>query len=645
MDGCKAKLGLGTRPVRLIVGVVSGLFCRRGRCQLMGLVACLLLSVVVGLAQGSGSAEALMKLAIAAQQKGDNATAIQLYGKILKMRPHSGPAEYNLGLIFSKEKRFPEAIKLFSRALEDDSSLTNAYLYRGVAYYNLGDFGLAISSLKTFSKAHPDDPYVHFYLAGCYSALGNFADSAREFLDQLKITPRRGELYYYLGHCYLAMALQEMKTLSGASDGKYYMSLLLASEVALQGNYSTAEADVTSALKSSPQLPEAYVALGNLLLRKGQLASAKAQFQEALKKNPKDCSAFEGLGDADLAAGNVADSLAWYTKAEKLLPGCVQQPPPENLGLSPQDFRSKLSSLKADAERNRRGSSLALEFARLEYNSANGIVDVESHASKVSQPGRFTVSPGDDECRAVARRAGVRFQAPINLFLANCNELHGDLEGATVALAAAVHEAPNSTYVSYWTLRILMRLSRQALDRLAALMPNSYWITLIRAEWRELSGDRKGADAEYKKAIQESDNDPHILVEYARFKCNEHEYDEAVPILLKALKLVPYDPSPNALLGYIYFSKNQFAAAAPYLERAVKANPADEQSRIHLAEALMKLKKVQEAVAVLESAPSDPDGRVHYVLASCYRQLGLKTKMERALAIFAERQKNGKNNN
>jgi tetratricopeptide (TPR) repeat protein len=548
-------------------------------------------------------------------------------------------------LIFSKEKRYAEAADLFSRALKDNSSLAGAYLYRGIAYYNLGDFRRSVSSLKAFADVHPDDPDVHYYLAGSYSALADFPAAAREFLRQLEITPRRGDLYYYLGHCYVAMMYEVGQTLSRSPDGKYYIPLLLGEGVAQQGEYTIAEGDIEISLKMDPQSTEAYVAFGNLLLRKGQLAAAKTQFREAIKLNPKDCAAFEGLGDADLAADKVADSLAQYTKAERLLPGCLQQPPPENLGLSPQDFRSRLASLKADAERNRRRSSLALEFTRLEYGTTAGIVNVATNATLASDSGRSTTASGDDECTAVGRRVGVRFQAPISLFLANCNELHGDIKGATLTLIAADQRAPRNAYAAYWSIRILMRLSGDALDHLAALSPNSYWIAELRAESLELQGNDKAADSEYKLAVHESGDDPHILVEYGRFKCMEKRFDEAVPILLKALKIVPYDPNAAALLGYIYFAKDQSAAAIPYLRSAINANPGDEQSRIHLGEALMRLQKTREAVTILESAPSDPDGRIHFVLARCYGELGQKREMERALAIFAERQQNVRKSN
>lgn len=44
-------------------------------------------------------------------------------------------------------------------------------------------------------------------------------------------------------------------------------------------------------------------------------------------------------------------------------------------------------------------------------------------------------------------------------------------------------------------------------------------------------------------------------------------------------------------------------------------------------------------MAILGSAPSDNDGRIHYVLARYYRELRRKKQLEQALAFFGERQK------
>ena len=631
--------------MRWSVSATRAFFCAKGFRALMWTAGLLVVSLVPVRAQARDNVSELMHQAIAAQQNGETANAIQLYQRVLELRPRWGPAEYNLGLVISVEKRYSEAIELFNRALKDDSSLTGSYLFRGIAYYNVGDFHRALSSLRSFADAQPADPNVHYYLAGSYSALGDYPEAAREYLKQVRITPRRGDLYYYLGHCYLAMARQNLRTLSSAPAGEYYKALILGDQEAQVGKLPIADQDIQRAIQMDPQRTEAYVELGNLYLRKGQFAGAQSQFQKALKANSNDCSALEGLGDAELAAGNVQDSLSSYTRAERLLPACIQQPPPESLGLAPEEFREKLASLKRQTAPVGHESGIALELSRLEYGTRNGGLGLVSQTGPGRDSRASHAAAGSRECEAAALAGGLHSQVRRKLFRASCNELHGDVEGATLALIAAQRGAPADLTVSYWAFRILMRLSRTVLDNLAALSPNSYWIDEMRAEWFEVRGMDAAADAAYKLAAQSSGDDPDVLVEYARFQCKRFQFDEARPILLKALERVPYNASANSLLGYVYFAKNQFKEAIPCLSKAIKVNPGDEQSRIYFGESLMQLGKPQEAVAILANAPSDDDGRIHFVLSRCYRELGRKEDMKQALAIFSERQKTFKGRN
>jgi predicted Zn-dependent protease len=164
--------------------------------------------------------------------------------------------------------------------------------------------------------------------------------------------------------------------------------------------------------------------------------------------------------------------------------------------------------------------------------------------------------------------------------------------------------------------------------------PDSYLLSEVRAEAAELQGRDAQAEGEYKKAIASSGSDPTPFIEFGRFKCKRNELDDAIAILREALLRAPGNARANDLIGQAYFMKNDYAAAIPYSRNATEANPGDEDARIRLAQSLAKVGDIQEAVKVLESAPSDRDGRVHYVLAGFYRKLGLREQSAHALAVF-----------
>jgi tetratricopeptide (TPR) repeat protein len=615
------------------VGAGTALFCGDLAWQLLCVAGVVLLSFALARAQGGGTVLELMQQATTAQRNGDTSTAIQLYRKVLQQRPRWGPAEYNLGLATLVAKQYAAAVELFDHALSDDPSLVGAYLFRGITYYDLGDVRQAVSSLKRYSDLRPRDPEVHYYLAGSYFTLQDYPEAAVQYATEIQFKPQSEDVYYYLGHCYLAMARETMKSLSQGPDGKYYTWLILGEREADEGNATSALQNFRQAMRVNPQLAESYIDLGALLLEEGQPTEAKAEFKEALKHNRDDCSAFEGLGDTELAVGNLPASLVYYRSALHFTRACALRPAPQGLGLSASVFASRVKSLEPYAVSPGWAPAAQLAIVRLMYQVPTARGD-QAKVGFVRAHGQ----PSHLGCAAIMSQ-GTHSRVDSNLFLASCSELNGDVQGATSALVAAERNGPIDKKVAYQIADIEMGLSQWVLSELARTSPNSYWLVEMRGEWLEIRGKYPEADSEYRKAAALSGDDPNPLIEYGRFKCKLNQLDQAKPILERALRLAPDNADANALLGYIYFSKNTFELAIPCLRVAVLARPTDEQSRIYLAESVANLHDLNRAVAILEKASSDPDGRIHYVLAGYYRELGRKREMEHALAFFSARQR------
>src|SRR6266496_131416 len=188
-----------------------------------------------------GRIQLLTEKAQAAQRSENTEEAIKDYEEILRIRPHWGPAELNLGLMYHLEKRYLDAIRILSEALWHDSSLSPAYLFRGIAYFNTGQYERALSSLQQFLRLRPADREVRFFLAGAYLALEDYRNASLLYLEQMKIAPQNEELYYRLGECYLALAGLEMKKLNETAEGKYFLRLISAEAHAQLKDDSVAE--------------------------------------------------------------------------------------------------------------------------------------------------------------------------------------------------------------------------------------------------------------------------------------------------------------------------------------------------------------------------------------------------------------------
>ena len=87
----------------------------------MRIVALALLSCIAMLAQTQDPAR-MFQDAVAAQKRGDDATAIRLYTELLKIRPDVIEVRANLGAALARENRFDEAIEQYKMVLEKNQN-------------------------------------------------------------------------------------------------------------------------------------------------------------------------------------------------------------------------------------------------------------------------------------------------------------------------------------------------------------------------------------------------------------------------------------------------------------------------------------------------------------------------------------------
>jgi tetratricopeptide (TPR) repeat protein len=338
--------------------------------------------------------------------------------------------------------------------------------------------------------------------------LGNYAEAAREFAEQLKMTTSRSDVYYQLGECYIALAREEAKRLAEARHGKYFASLIYSEALAEKKNFTEAEQYAREAMHLRPEAPEAFVSLGGLFLKQGKAALAKSNFDEALKRNPSNCEARAGLAGLE---------------------------------------------------------------------------------GKPAAP-----------CRASEANA------------------------------------------AYSAVRVYISKAQDIFAELTKSSPDSGLVARMQGQTSELQSDFTNAEAAYQRAITLDPQDPDSYLEYGRFKARLNQFDQAISLLKKALAIVPYNLEANATLGEIYSLNENPKAAIPPLRIVLRERPGDVQSRLHLAQALAKLDQVQEAIQVLEAAPEDRDGTIHFVLSGLYRRQGRASDAASALQFFQNHRSTGK---
>src|SRR5437870_4312430 len=73
----------------------------------------------------------------AAQQRNDDATAIEKYRAMIKLAPHLAAAYNNLGMLYFNQHDFPNAADTLERGLKLHQNMPTASAMLGMSYYQL----------------------------------------------------------------------------------------------------------------------------------------------------------------------------------------------------------------------------------------------------------------------------------------------------------------------------------------------------------------------------------------------------------------------------------------------------------------------------------------------------------------------------
>jgi formylglycine-generating enzyme required for sulfatase activity/CHAT domain-containing protein/Flp pilus assembly protein TadD len=156
------------------------------------------------LAANPADVEALVGLARALRQEGNNAEALRALAQANAIAPDSPTANFALGVLYFEEfDSNQQAIEHLTRALEDASPdlKRDAYAYRALVHAKKGDYASAIADMDAIiaDDASSDD-YVQ--RAQFHQAQGDDVAAARDFTAAIDRAPGVGKYYLYRADFY-----------------------------------------------------------------------------------------------------------------------------------------------------------------------------------------------------------------------------------------------------------------------------------------------------------------------------------------------------------------------------------------------------------------------------------------------------------
>jgi tetratricopeptide (TPR) repeat protein len=291
---------------------------------------CLSLSAIATYAQSSDDevtpqVQALYAQAKAAQQRGDNAEAIEKYRAMLKLAPHLAPAYNNLGMLYFNEHDYEHAAQVLKHGLELNPNMPTASALLGLSYHEIGDHAQAEPLLEAAVRANPNDDNLQMALARDLVDLGKYEAATPYLRSYLERNPKDQQAWYLLGKTYLQLSEDALGKINQIDPNSVTAHIVAGEIDESMHNYDGALVEYKKAADLAPQQPGTHEHMGNTFWVTGKWESAETEFKAELKNNPNNCTARWKLANATLEAnGSAEDALSGLNQAIERCPKLMQ---------------------------------------------------------------------------------------------------------------------------------------------------------------------------------------------------------------------------------------------------------------------------------------------------------------------------------
>jgi tetratricopeptide (TPR) repeat protein/O-antigen ligase len=188
-----------------------------------------------------------------------------------------------------------------------------------------GDYAEAHLSFGQAISFGPNDPTTHVSIGIIFEMEGDFSDAAKEYSTALLLAPSIVESRFFkdLGSRNRLLADEVLVKVCNALEeqaAKPYGTVArakLAYILTIRGEAARAQVLVLSVIRQQPNLPGAWITLGDSYSQAGATALALSAYQRALYLDHEDPVAFERIGRARSAAGDVEVGISYLLEAKK----------------------------------------------------------------------------------------------------------------------------------------------------------------------------------------------------------------------------------------------------------------------------------------------------------------------------------------
>jgi len=353
--------------------------------------------------------------------------AIVLLGAGLAPTPAAAQRQaLDRGIALDTAMRYAEAITEFTRAIEENPELAEAWRRRGWSRQKDRQYAPALEDVDRALQLDPADAEAHKNRAAALISLNRHQEALAAATRSLELRPGYSAGYYYRAFAHLrlgnypSMEADATRALEGRADNAsaYFLRGIARYELK-QHPDGLADLDMAQQLGLEPNRSLTYYR-GLHRRALGDLAGARPEFEETLRLDSADARAWAMMGECRLAAGDVERAIRDIRKALTLDPKLTFPRPTLDRALQQQASRSapttapalldvptlrglpsETSLLAAVRRSPTRDARAALARARFEHAVARAEVaatslDEETHGEAVAYAESATQLDPDD---------------------------------------------------------------------------------------------------------------------------------------------------------------------------------------------------------------------------------------------------------
>jgi putative PEP-CTERM system TPR-repeat lipoprotein len=392
-------------------------------------------------------------------------------------------------------------------------------------YLNEGDYRGAMLTLKNILKENPEDKMARLLLGKVYLPTGDGASAEKELRKAEQLGASPNEVLASLGRALLLQGktdevLSLLKPLDNA-DKKVNAEILSVKGNAFlaKGNQADAKLSYQQAIDLDPVSSDALQGLINIAIAQNKLDQASQRLEELLRIAPKDAETSNLQGLIYARKQQYAEAEASYQKAIELL---------HEKQLSRVGFSVRSGLVQAQLVQGK--------FDKALENVEQLIKAQPKHPSPKYMRALIAYEQKDYKLAQENLRGVIRVMPahlPSRLLMGSVQYALGNYEQAREHLQYVVTEVPGHIQARKMLAAVHFK-QRNPDDALKVLKENEgegsadTQLLAMMGKAALFSGDLSGSLALYRKAAEQSPDEPSIRAELARLYLSQGSYQDAI---------------------------------------------------------------------------------------------------------------------